>query len=413
MNFNPKPSTVLHIDLNSCFATIEQQANPHLRGKPVAVAAYTTPNGCIVAPSVEAKRYGVKVGMRVRDGKFLCPDLIVLSPDPWKYRNVHLAMRRIMSDYTDDFHPKSIDEFVLNLGEQHSLRSGMWEVGDEIKQRIKREIGEWLTVSIGIAPNRYLAKVAAGFHKPDGLDEINKDNFLAVYSTLSLVDLTGIKERNAARLSGMGIYSVLDFYNAPLWKLKAAFHSIAGYYWYERLRGYEIDDVEFARRSYGNSVALGKTYQTPAEISPILANLVEKMSARVRRAGYKAQGIHLAISYKDGFFWHKGKVTNKILFDFRDIFKEAVRLLLISSHQAPVRDIAVSCFNLKKETGLQLELFDDIFKKQETMKAVDSINNRWGDFVVRSGRMASGEKVVLDRIAFGGVKELEEFTLLR
>jgi len=76
MEFNPKPSTILHIDLNSCFATIEQQANPHLRGKPIAVAAYSTPNGCILAPSVEAKRYGIKTGMRVKDGKLLYPDYL-------------------------------------------------------------------------------------------------------------------------------------------------------------------------------------------------------------------------------------------------------------------------------------------------------------------------------------------------
>ena len=115
LEFNPKCSTILHIDLNSCFATIEQQANPYLRGKPVVVAAYATPAGCILAPSVEAKRYGIQTGTRVREGKKLCPNLIVLPPDPWKYRNVHLGLREILSSYTNDFNPKSIDEFVLNL----------------------------------------------------------------------------------------------------------------------------------------------------------------------------------------------------------------------------------------------------------------------------------------------------------
>src|SRR3972149_7302235 len=175
--FNPKPSTIMHMDLNSCFATIEQQANPHLRGKPVVVAAYTTPSGCIVAPTVEAKGYGIKVGMRVKEGKLLYPGLIVLAPDPWKYRTVHLGLRRIISDYTDKFVPKSIDEFVLNLQGYPSFDKGMLEVAREIKERIKKEIGEWLTVSVGVAPNRFLAKTAAGLHKPDGLDEINKDNF--------------------------------------------------------------------------------------------------------------------------------------------------------------------------------------------------------------------------------------------
>src|SRR3990167_10988466 len=167
LGFNQKLSKIKHLDLNSFFATIEQQANPHLRGKPVAVAAYVTPSGCIIAPSIEAKRYGIKVGMRVKDGKLLYPGLIVLAPDPWKYRNVHLALRRIVSDYTDKFVPKSIDEFVLNLEGYPSYNKGMLEVAREIKARIKKEIGEWLTVSVGVASNRFLAKTAASLHKPD------------------------------------------------------------------------------------------------------------------------------------------------------------------------------------------------------------------------------------------------------
>src|SRR3970040_136948 len=151
LNFNPRPSTILHIDLNSCFATVEQQANPHLRVRAVAVPAYTTPSGCILAPSVEAKRYGIQTGMRVKDGKALYPSLIVLPADPWKYRNVHLGLRKILKDYTNDFNPKSIDEFVLNLeGYPTLVGRRMQDVGREIKTRIKKEDGEWLARAVGI-----------------------------------------------------------------------------------------------------------------------------------------------------------------------------------------------------------------------------------------------------------------------
>ena len=287
------------------------------------------------------------------DGKAIYPKLIVLSPDPWKYRNVHLKLRNLISDYTSDFAPKSIDEFVLNMKGYLNLKtrslSSMKGVAQEIKDRIKKDIGEWLTVSIGIAPNRYLAKVAAGLHKPDGLDEINRENFLDIYSGLKLTDLTGIKERNAARLNSMGIYSVLDFYNAPVWRLHAAFHSITGLYWHTRLAGYEVDDVEYGRRSYGNSVAIGANLSEVEELSPILARLTEKMCSRLRSAGYRARGIHLMIAYKNGSWWHKGRLLPQARFDSRDFYKAAFQLLLEASPSTPVLNLAVSCFGLVRE----------------------------------------------------------------
>ncbi|KKS95455.1 MAG: DNA-directed DNA polymerase, DNA polymerase IV [Microgenomates group bacterium GW2011_GWC1_43_13] len=412
MEFNPLPSGVMHIDLNSCFASVEQQANPRLRGKPVAVAAFTTPRGCILAASVEAKRLGIKTGMRVGDARSLYPKLVVLSPDPWKYRNVHLKLRKLVSDYTADFSPKSIDEFVLNMADYLPLKkTPLKSVAREIKQRIKSEIGNWLTVSIGMAPNRYLAKIAAGLKKPDGLDEINKDNFLDVYSGLKLTDLTGIKGRNAARLNGMGIYSVLDFYEAPVWKLRAAFHSITGFYWNARLSGYEIDSTEFGRRSYGNSVALGRNLSRIEELSPILARLTEKMCSRLRGAGYKASGIHLMLIFKNGSWWHRGRRLPQPQFDSRDFYKPAFRLLIEAAPASPVLNIAVSCFGLTRADSLQLEFFEDMGKKQNLTRAVDGINERWGSFSVGSARSFGGAQTVIDRIAFGGIKELEEFSL--
>ncbi|MCL4398137.1 hypothetical protein M1403_03915 [Patescibacteria group bacterium] len=407
--FNPKPGTILHLDLNSCFASIEQQANPFLRGKPIVVAAYDSPGGCIVAPSREAKILGIKVGMRVKEARLIYPKLIVKTPDPNKYRAVHLQLKTLLSEYTDDFSPKSIDEFVLNLeGAPVTRTKNVTEVALEIKRRIKAEIGDFLTVSMGIAPNRYLAKVAAGLHKPDGLDEINETSYREIYSKLALMDLTGIKKNNAVRLNSGGIFTVMDFYNADMIKLKNIFGGIFGWYWHLRLHGFEIDDVVFGRRSYGNSFSLPKPYSTPEELVPILVKLVEKTGFRMRRAGYFARGVHVSLLYRDWSYWHHGEKTQELLFDGRDIYRHAFGILLHCPYRKPVHTLAVSCFNLENSGNRQLSLLQDLDKKEKVVEAMDEINEKWGNFVITPAMMLGTKSLVPDRIAFGGIKELEE-----
>jgi DNA polymerase-4 len=199
----------MHIDFNSCFATIEQQANPLLRNKPIGVVAYDSPNGCILAPSIEAKRYGVKTGMRASEGKQLCPQLITLTGDVAKYRYAHDQLAGLISHYSNDFWPKSIDEFIVNFAGYPAYQMGYEKLGLEIKARINETIGDWMRVSIGFGPNRFLAKLGASIRKPDGLVEINKDNYMDLYSTMKLQDLNGIAHRNEIRLKSVGIYLFL------------------------------------------------------------------------------------------------------------------------------------------------------------------------------------------------------------
>jgi len=395
--FNPAPSTVVHIDINSCFATIEQQARPYLRGKPLAVAAYDTPNGVILAPSIEAKRYGIKTGMRVREGRERFPGLIVRTPDALMYRYVHHRFREILGEYTPEVFPKSIDEFVLYVRGTVDIRA----TAREIKERIRRDVGEWIWTSAGIGPTRFTAKVAAGMKKPDGLTEINHKNFLAQYGRLELLDLHGINLHLQRRLWRAGITTPLAMYRASLQTLKVAFNSVVAHYWYSRLRGWEVDDVEFARRSYGNSYSLPRPLGAPEELTPVLAKLVNKMAFRMRKAGYQAAGVYLSLSYKNGAYFNRQRTLPEALFDTRDIYKAAVKILKMSPYNAPVKKLAVGCFNLRKASGLQLELFEPTGKKFRAMEAFDRANDRWGDFVITTGTMLETEDYVPDRIAFG------------
>lgn len=360
MKFNQAASKILLIDINSCFATIEQQANPLLRNKPVVVAAYTTPRGCILAASVDAKKLGIKTGMRVMDAQAIFPKTIILSPDPDKYRSVHLKLQNILFDYTDKVEPKSIDEFILDLNGYPCLRDkNIVDLAREIKQRVKSEIGDYITVSIGIAANRYLAKVAAGIIKPDGLVEINKDNYLSIYKNLRLKDLTGIKDGNTRRLNRIGVYTVMDFYVSTYEKLKIGLKRAAAHSWFLRLRGYEIDSILNKTKSFGNEVSL--KLSNGLDTSPIITRLFEKASSRARKAGFRAQKKQINI------FDHK---------------------------------IAVTLYDLVPSSVLQLDFFNKNLRKENLEEAVYRINEKWGNFVVGSAKGFMAKEVIKDRIAF-------------
>ena len=408
--FNNSDSIVMHIDLNSCFASCEQQANPLIRHKPVAVAAYVSPGGCILASSYEAKAFGVKTGTRVFEGRALCPTLIVKEPDPPLYRYISQKMMALFREYSPDCVQKSVDEAVLDFfGVSNAgatsyvarLVSGqkLHNVGYEIKERIKSEIGDYLIVNVGIGPNRFLAKTAASWHKPDGLDEINHLNLEEAFSQFKLRDLCGINFRLEERLNLVNVFTPLDSLHADLITLRGAFGGICGYYWYLRLRGYEIDKVNFPRRSFGQSYALPKATNDEIELSRLLLKLCEKMGRRLRESGLSAGGIHVACNFDESFFHHGEKVSTN-LYSTQSLYKES-RRILFSTKLLPVRLLAVSCFDLKPNFPAQQYLFDNLLEERHLSDALDKINDRYGEFVVAPASMMEMDKKIIDRIAFG------------
>ena len=402
--FNNEVPSVMHIDINSCFATIEQQYNPDLRGKEIAVCANNIPAGCILAPSIEAKRVGIKTGMRVFEAKKIFPDLITLEADPPKYRLVHSKMRKLLDTYTGHIEPKSIDEFVLHLKNYPAMTTGLLKISEEIKKRIRSEIGEWISVSIGIGPNRFLAKTAAGLIKPDGLVQIDINNFLNIYSKLELEDLHGISTHNKQRLNQVGIFSVLDFYKAAPIVIGAAFKSISSYYWTLRLHGYEIDDFQTKRGSFSQSYVLPTPLHTISQklqITIVLQKLVEKCGQRLRAEGYKTNTIGIGIKFANHAYWHdfinsKGDVSDSI-----EIYKLALLIYARNPHKEPVRRLEVYCLNIKKSTGTQLDLFFDTIKNQKLTQTIDKINAKYGQFTIKPSAIIRTEKMAPDRIAFG------------
>jgi len=437
MPINRAEPHIMHIDLNSCFSTIEQQANPLIRNKPVAVAAYKHDRGVVLAASYEAKAMGIKLGTFVRDARQICPGIVVLMPDAAKYREAHKRFREVLLQYTSDVVPKSIDEFVINFEGSDALRQGrgLEVVGYEIKEQIKEHLGEYVTVNVGVGPNRFLAKLAAGLHKPDGLDVITHENLRDVLASVGLRDLPGINHRFEARLRAAGIGSPLDFFDADGKFLKNfVFYSKLGFYWQKRLHGWEVDNREFARKTIGHQYALQNKTSDRDELARLVMKLSEKVGRRLRHAGLQAGGLHLSIRFvkpgeaehteqyhpdlswheKGGFsghrrylYWQEGHKTPHPLYATQDIYVAAQRLLNKAVFADRVSQLSVTLYDLQPTNPEQLGLFEEQTLRQKRLAtAADAANDRYGDFTVVPAIMANMHKVILDRVAFGGIRDL-------
>jgi len=402
-SLNKAAPTIMHIDLNSCFATVEQQAHPHLRDKPIVIAAYPTLGGCILAPSIEAKKFGIKTGMRVREGKELYPDLIIKTADTVLIRDVHRKFKKICLEYSPEVVPKSIDEVVINFSETPALKKGLKNIGTEIKRRFREEIGEWISCNIGIGTNRFLAKTAAGLHKPDGLDMIDYKNLEKVYKKLTLTDLNGINTRFEFRLNQAGIYTPIDFLNTSDNVLrKIVFKSIVGHYWYLRLHGFEVDDFKSERKSFGQDYALAKKTKDPEELKKIIMKLCEKMGRRLRTLENCASGFHLSLLYEDWSYWHKGHKFKEFSYTTQELFSKIMTIFFQQPKIKTVVKVAISCFDLQPISNMTLNLFEtNVERKRLLSQALDKINDRYGEYIIYPGLMMDMKNTILDRIAFG------------
>ena len=428
---NKAPPLVMHIDLNSCFAIIEQQANRLLRGKPVGVAAYDTPRGFILASSYQAKAKGIKLGVNVAEARQLCPGIVIVTPDPPKYRQAHTLFKELMLEYTDDVTPKSIDEFVLNLQKSPSLRSGQTveQIGLEIKQKVSERLGEAVTVNVGIGPNRFLAKFAAGFNKPDGMKVIDYSNLEQTYRGVDLIDLPGINVRYRQRLQMYGIKTPLDFLASNQHTLqKVVFRSIVGRHWYMRLRGYEVDNYVSRRTQIGHQYALPKKTADKHELARLIMKLSEKVGRRLRSSGLTAGGVHLYLDFinfqeqihgGNGFIggdslasknaWHQSYKIGHRLYSTDSIYRVAKYLLSKAQLYDLVRGISIAVFDLKPADPEQISLFDQdrqISTGRRLSRAMDEINNRYGEFIITPAEMMDMQGEILDRIAFGNIRDI-------
>lgn len=404
-SYNSEKPLILHVDLNSAFATIEQQSRPLLRGKPVAILNRRTETTTIVTASYEAKAHGVKVGMKFAEAKRLVPEIIGLESDPPKYRHVYHKLMAIMNDYSPNVVMKSIDEGVIDFRGIPNCRP-LVEIGHEIKKRLRDEVGCAMRCNIGIGTSRFMAKTAAGLHKPDGLDVIDPGNLRSTYEKMKLTDITGIAGQFEKRLNAVGIYTPIQFLDADIVSLqKVVFKSIVGHHWYDRLRGYEVDDRIINTKTIGRQYVLENRDLTRAQISSNLHNLCESVGSRLRAQGLAARGVHVHVRTIDRKYWHASRLTQMPFYS--DITINTLAQQIFARAPDNIQEIGIRCYSLSSDDDLQVSLFNDmIVREQHLVGAIDDINRRFGERTVHSANTLVKSEFIKTKIPFGSTRYL-------
>ncbi len=385
--------TILHIDMNAFFASVEQQANPELRGKPIAVVGGHD-RTVITTSSYEARAKGVKTGMAIWEGKRTCPDLIIVVGDNRKYTYTSTKINEIFRDYTPEVEAFSIDESWLDVTYSLGIFGSAETIAYLIKARIRHSFG--ITCSIGIAPNKLLAKLASDLRKPDGLVVITPEDVSRVLERMPIKELCGIGKKMERHLNMMSIYTCGELGRCDKERLTRKFGIIG-----KRLKemGQGIDHspvIQFGEeddvKSVGHSRTLERDIDDPVEIRRFLLQLSEMVGSRARRYGVSGKTIHLYVRYADFFSsWGKQTTLKNYINQSDDIYKAAISILSTVELEQPVRLLGISLSNLKHQAE-QLPLFAEDRRKLEATRAMDAVNQRFGDMVVTFGSLLPGKE---------------------
>ncbi len=412
VSLNTDLSLIMHIDLNSCFATTEQQARPLLRDRPVAVVNRRTFHTAIVTASYEAKARGVKMGMKVNEALKIAPDLIVVETDPQKYHFVYKKLLAIMRSYSPNVVMKSIDEGVIDFTDTYeTINTGNLEdIGREIKQRLKDEVGSYMKCNIGIAPNRFLAKTAAGMDKPDGMTRIDHTNLYSQFAKLKLTDLTGIAHRNEAKLNAVGVKTPLDFLTLSEDALsQLVFKGKPGRDWYKRLRGYEVDAAPTKMGIVGRQYVLERRDLSREEILRRLHFLCQSTAEKLRFKNKQARGVIVFASprrFTRG--WAARHLAVEPFSSTEEIYEKVKALFVNAPASADIRIIGVTCYHLSELGSRQPRIWDIPFDhKEQLSQTIDTINSRYGSHSIQIADTLGLEKIMKQKIPFGSTRYFE------
>ena len=404
----------LYVDFNSYFASVEQQLRPELRGKPIGVLAVMAETTCCIAASYEAKAFGIKTGTGVRDARNLCKDIIFVEARPPLYVQYHHQLIEIVESCTHVEKVLSIDEMVCFLTGSQQIKENALKLAAKIKREINKQY-PFIRSSIGIAPNTFLAKTASNMQKPDGCVVIEDGDIPNKLFTLKLRALNGIGSQMQARLERYGIDSVEKLYAANKQQMRAAWGSIEGERYYDKLRGIEPYYVKNARSSLGHSHVMPPEQRNIAGAKAVLHRLLQKAAMRMR--SYDLLTSHISVKIKlrhrktnaSARFYNESGITAT---DNSLKLTESLETLLqeFSNIDANFDPIAVG-INFGKLSNAN-EYVDDLFAEKPSAtekklnKVLDILNLKYGKNTVYFAGAHNALASAPMRIAFNYVPDL-------
>lgn len=407
---------VMYLDMNSYFASCEQQRHPELRGKPLGVVTYDSPNAACIAASIEAKKFGIKSGMRLRDCLALCPEMLTISTHPAWYRQIHVDFMAILRSYCDDVIPKSIDEAVANFNSYKLVYKDLVPLAKQIKADIAAKY-DYLKCSIGIAPNSFLAKVATDLQKPDGLIMITPENIDEHFATMKLQDLPGIANANERRLRMIGINSPLEMRHSSAALLRKAFGGVVGDYWHRRLN---FSEVDMYNKTENRTMSATRTMsrrqsEDPQQLESMLISLCTRLEQRMVKGGLFCREVSFSIRYRD---FSTCDINVKLAqpvqdaMELRSYIKERLADYersrgIKTVFTEKVTNLTVAIQSFVKDSVMQYSLFDNRIRRDAVRKVMYQIKDRFEQKnIVRKGSELYSPHVMKDAIGFGSVRDL-------
>jgi DNA polymerase-4 len=387
-----KPGTIerLYLDFDGFFASVEQQARPSLRGRPVGVVPFEgTNHTCVIACSKEAKTFGVKNVMNINDAKAACPGIVLVPQSPDLYRRAHNALLSEIAAVIPIAAVKSIDEITCNL--QGLDISDPENLANRIKARIRDHVGPYITCSIGFAANRQLAKIAGKQNKPDGTTIWRPEDMPAPLLSVPFEDIPGIGRRMERRLMNAGIYDMAGLLALQPKHMRKIWNNVTGERLWYALQGYDIQTPKSARGMFGHGRVLPPTHRSLAHAEEFSRLLLVKAARRMRRAGFYAGRIWLWLSMKEDRWF--GQLPLPIVHDDYACLAGLDTLWRKARAALPARSriirIGVTLLELSPMSERQLDMLlnDDRERRkwEAVTTAIDHLNVKYGKTVLSIG----------------------------